>query len=263
LLTYLSYRRWLPSGVDARIDIKQNKKKTKMKMKMISKSIMSIFVAGALGVGLSSQQAQAIVLDFSSDIGSSIRFNGNTDSFMFNQGLSGYDFMVTLAHDGFGDSLGLKGNISGDFTIGSISSNGPTQSAPVTSVGGVISIFDGTTSLTADIAWIDIFTNGTIGGLNAGGTVNVTNFSYGGSNNDLTSLATLGMGSGIAALSFQFVPSQSLTTLTANGTTTSTSYSGSIGNSAATSVPDGGSTLALLGGALFGAAGLRRKFKKA
>lgn len=228
-------------------------------MKITSKSIMTILTAGVLGLGLSSQHADAIVLDFSSDLGSSMRFDGTGDTFRFDAGLSGLDFLVTLVHDGFGDSLGLRGNILGDFTIGSITTMGSTQSAPVTSVGGVISIFDGTTSLTADIAWIDIFTNGTIGGLNAGGDINVTNFSYGGSNNDLMNLATLGMDSGMAALSFQFVPAQSLTTLTADGTTTTTSYSGSIGSS----VPDGGSTLALLGGALFGAAGLRRKFRKA
>lgn len=229
-------------------------------MKIISKSIMTLFAVGALG--LSSQQAQAIVLDFSSDLGASMRFNGTGNTFMFDDGLAGRDFIVTLVHDGFGDSVGLKGNILGDFTIGSISSSGTTQSATVTSVGGAISIFDGTTSLTADLAWIDIFTNGTIGGLNAGGAINVTNFSYSGSNIDLMTLASLGMDTGVAALTFQFVPARSLTTLTADGTTTSTSYSGSIGNSAS-NVPDGGSTLALLGGALFGAAGLRRKFTKA
>lgn len=222
--------------------------------------MMTLFAASALGIGLSSQQAHAIALDFSSDLGASMRFNGTGNTFMFDDGPSGRDFMVTLVHDGFNDSLGLKGNIFGDFTIGAITSDGSKQSAPVTSVGGVISIFDGTTSLTGDIAWIDIYTEGNTGGLNAGGAINVTNFSYGGSNNDLTRLATLGMGSGLAALSFQFVPAKSLTVVTTDGTTTTTSYSGSISSS---SVPDGGSTLALLGGALFGAAGLRRKFKKA
>lgn len=249
----------VPYGSSKTIDAKTNKLE-KTNMKIISKSIMTLFAVGALGVGLSSQQAHAIVLDFSSDIGASMRFDGTGNTFMFDDGLSGRDFLVTLAHDGTGDAIGLKGNIMGDFTIGSISTDGTTQSAPVTSVGGVITIFDGTTSLTGDIAWIDIFTNGTVGGLNAGGAINVTNFSYGGSNIDLMTLASLGMNSGTAALTFQFVPARSLTTLTADGTTTNTSYSGSIGSS---NVPDGGSTLALLGGALFGAAGLRRKFTKA
>ena len=231
-------------------------------MKIYTKSIMTILAAGVLGAGLTSQQAHAIVLDFSSDLGASMRFEGTNNSFTFDDGPSGRDFMITLVHDGFNDSLGLKGNITGDFTIGAITTAGTMESAPVTSVGGAISIFDGFTSLTGDIAWIDIFTNGSTGGLNAGGAINVTNFSYGGSNNDLMTLANLGMSSGMAALSFQFVPAQSLSVVTADGTTTTTSYSGSISSSSA-NVPDGGSTLALLGGALFGAAGLRRKFKKA
>lgn len=231
-------------------------------MKITSKPIMTILAASMLGLGLSSQQAQAIALDFSSDIGSSMRFDGTGDSFQFDAGSTGRDFMVTLVQDGIGDSLGLKGNLLGDFAIGTITNVGGTETASVTSTGGVISIFDGTTSLTADISWIDIFTNGTVGGLNAGGAINVTNFNYGGSNSDLIALSTLGMGSGMAALTFQFVPAQSLTTLTADGTVTTTSYSGSIGSNSS-NVPDGGSTLALLGGALFGAAGLRRKFRKA
>lgn len=235
-----------------------------MKIKHISRSMITLFAVGILGVGFSSQQARAISLDFSSDLGASMRFDGNDNTFMFANGPSGRDFMITLVHDGFNDSLGLKGNIFGDFTIGAISNAGTTQSAPVTSVGGVISIFDGSTFLTGDIAWIDIYTDGTSGALNAGGAINVTNFSYGGSNMDLTTLATLGMGSGMAALSFQFVPAKSLSAVTENGTITTMSYSGSLESSrSGSSVPDGGSTLALLGGALFGAAGLRHKFKKA
>lgn len=221
---------------------------------------MAILAVGVLGVGLSSQQARAIVLDFSSDLGSSMSFNGTDNTFGFNTGQSGRDFMITLVHDGFGDSLGFKGNVSGEFTIGTITTDGTMQSAPVTSVNGAVSIFDGATYLTGDIAWIDIFTEGSSGGSNSGGSMNVTNFSYGGTNNDLTTLATLGMGSGVSTLSFQFIPAKSLTVLTEGGTTNFTSYSGSIQSSP---VPDGGSTLALLGAALFGAAGLRRKFRSA
>jgi hypothetical protein len=135
------------------------------------------------------------------------------------------------------------------------------QTAPVTTIGapGSFSIFDGTFWFTSEISWISIYTNGTGGGLNAGGSLNLSNVSYTGTNADLVALSVAS--DRTAVISFQFVPARSLTQLTSGGTK-STSYSGSVnGTPPPLHVPDGGSVLAMLGATLLGLQGCRRWFK--
>lgn len=202
---------------------------------------------------LVAHEAQAIMINFSDTPKSSITFVGNTFSFVDDS--NGFDFSVTSVTGGAGSSIGLFGNIQGNYTVGAISTLGSLQSASVTG-NGSFSITDASNiQLTANVAWIDIFTNGTAGGINAGGAINLTNVAYTGTNSDLLAFVTNST-TGIGTVTFQFIPAKSLTTLT-SGAAYSTSYSGSITNVPA--VPEGGSALALLGLALVGIEGLRRK----
>lgn len=212
---------------------------------------MAVLATSALACGFS-QQAQAITINFSSSQKALLTFTGSDDKFAFSNGTDGSDFVVTSVTGGAGTSVGFKGNIGGDYTIGTITTSGAFQSANVTSLLGTFSISDGGFSLTGKVAWIDIYSFGTTGGTNSGGLINLSNLAYSGTNTDLLALKSSPLG--IGSLSFQFIPMKNLTALTTDSTN-STSYSGSLGNR----VPDGGSTLALLGGVLVGAAGLRRK----
>ena len=84
-------------------------------------------------------------------------------------------------------------------------------------------------TLTADLNWSDIFVYSKLfGGLNILGAVNLSNFSYSGSNADLLAIAN-GADQSVV-LSFQFSPfgKKSLADLMADGHVNSTSYSGSL-----------------------------------
>ncbi|MDQ2824197.1 MAG: hypothetical protein M3R29_01975, partial [Verrucomicrobiota bacterium] len=81
----------------------------------------NLFIAAFLF--LATYPAQAITVGFSSATNALIRFDASTDSFQFIDGNGSRDFEITLS-DGAGDSLGLFGNLSGTFTIGSIGSFG-------------------------------------------------------------------------------------------------------------------------------------------
>ena len=202
-------------------------------------------------------QAQAAI-SFINVSDAHIAFTGSSDSFTFADGVGGRDFRIT-GSDGAGDALGLLGNIGGIFTIEGIAIAGGRESAVVSSTDGRFSIFDGTVTLTSDIAWISIFTDGSTGGLNSGGALNLTNVSYAGSNADLLALAA---GSDrTAGITFTFAPAMTLTDLTQNGATNRTAFDGAI-NEVARSlhVPEGGSALSLLGLALLCVEGLRRRF---
>jgi hypothetical protein len=120
---------------------------------------------------------------------------------------------------------GLQGNIGGVFTVGAITVNGSLQTAPVTG-SGTFSIVDaGGFALSGTLQWLDVFTLGTTGGTNVGGTVNLTGLTYTGSNADLIALRNLLAASVVS--SFQFVPGIPLTDLV-NGGINSTSYSGTL-----------------------------------
>ena len=214
----------------------------------VAKSLLALF-CGALSAGFLSQKASAITIDFSSIGSASVQFlNGN---FSFNNAPNGYSLNVTLSN-GNGDSIGNLGSISGVFSIGAVSISGTTESAPVTG-SGVMTIFDGSATLTGTIVWNQISTTGTGSTLNVNGVLNLTSITYAGGGNDLGALAAAG--SAYEVITLQFVPAKTLTTLANTTSPLTTSFSGSI----TTPVPEGGMTIALLGLALLGIGGLHRK----
>jgi hypothetical protein len=158
-----------------------------------------------------------------------------------------------------GDAVGDFGRMDGTFTIGAITTVGSVQTASVTGVG-ILTIHDGLGSdLKASLVWDAIQTSGAGGTINVNGVLNLSGIAYAGTELDLIALRDAQAGSGSDVVTFQFRPGKSLTALTANGKINSTSFSGTL---QATPVPDGGLTLSLLGVALMGVEGLRRKLKK-
>ena len=214
----------------------------------VAKSVLWLF-CGVLSGGLLSQRASAITIDFSSIGGASVEFLNGT--FYFNNAPGGYSLNVTSS-TGTGDSIGNLGSISGVFSIGAITISGGVQSAPVTG-SGVMTIFDGTTTMTGTIVWDQIATFGTGTTLNVNGVLNLTSITYAGGGSDLGALAAAG--SAYEVITLQFIPAKTLTTLANATSPLTTSFSGSI----TTAVPDGGMTLALLSLALLGIGGLHRK----
>jgi len=201
--------------------------------------VAALVVGAALGAPSQAHAAFAQV-DFSATKNSSIVFNpkdpgpGLTGSFSFVNTKAAPSFLITSG--GTGTAIGLQGDITGSYNIGAITTSGSVQSAGVTN-GGVgahqFIVYDGKNTFTADVAWIDIFTKGTGGGINSGGTINLTNISYAGTNADLLTLAS---NPDIAAITFQFIPGRTLTSLTTTGG--STSFSGSV-TTVATPAPAG------------------------
>ena len=170
--------------------------------------------------------AAAVTIDYSNTSGSSVNLDptdgcggsGTVGCFSFSPGNS---IQITS-----GTANGFAGGISGTFGVGTITSAGSVETAMVSGTG-VLSIFDGVFTLTADLDWVDIATFGTAGNFNSTGTANLSNIVYGGTNGDLAAL--LNAGSGVNTATFQFTTPTSLTELfTTNTAVTSTSFSGSI-----------------------------------
>lgn len=203
-------------------------------------------IAVSLAALLATAPLQAINLDFGSSPGATLYFAGDgTFSFVDSStGIyNGTDFVINLSSSGrtgSNSAVGLLGHLGGTFTIGAISSG----VAPVTG-SGPLSITDGANLFAGTVQWVQIHQAATSGNLNLSGVVNVTGITYGGSNGDLMELAAPGSAS--AVLSFSFAsPGYSLTQLAS--TVVTTSYNGDLQTSR--SVPDGGLTLLILGGAL-------------
>lgn len=196
--------------------------------------------------------ANALNFDFVSDgdPGSTIQFNGTPKTFNFAPASTGYDFVIRTSDNA--SLVGLKGNFAGTFTIGSVTTIGGLQSATVTGTGQ-FSIFDGSTTLTADLVWNSAFSFGTVVGLNDAALPNLSNVSYSGSNAGLMQLAS--EISQTATLSTQFIPGRSLTQLTTPGSFYEATYSGTY-NSV---VPEPVSMIAF--GAGLAAVAARRKRK--
>jgi hypothetical protein len=211
---------------------------------MRNSGFKKVVTVSCLGVALAfASNALALQIDYSNTSGSSINFDGNSH-FSFSPGTD--SFSVTS-----GSAQGLLGDISGQFTIGSITTVGAQSSADVSGSGELV-IHDGTANLKATLTWVDIVQVGTGSTLNDLGTVNLSGISYNGSNADLLALAAAG--SGINVLTFQFPTTVSLSDLASSSH--STSFSGSIFGPQV--VSDGGMTVTLLGLALSGLALVRR-----
>lgn len=242
----------------------------------LSSAVRAAAFASVLSIAALTQKAEAITLHFSG-LGE-IVFDGSEDTFSFVSD-GDRDFRVTaVTGDGAtGDmftSFGLLGTIDGVFQIGEISVNGDEQTAPVSlkngSVPGAFTIWDASNvMLTACVQWIQITTEAATasseGELNsAGGVLNLTNILYAGGNPELTALAQQGAHNGTASITFKFEPAQSLTSLTGITGTLGTTYIGSLatpntGSFTTATVPDGGTTAALLGLSLVTIGALARR----
>jgi hypothetical protein len=152
-----------------------------------------------------------------------------------------------------GTCAGCFGEITGTFTIGTITPIPGGAMAPVTGTGTFV-IHDGLgNNLTASLTWVDITQIGTSGTLNISGALNLTGITYSGLNPDLRALAHIGSASN--TLDFTFNPGISLFMLR-NAGQHNTTFSGTV--TAGSSTPDGGASVALLGIALAGVGGVRR-----
>jgi hypothetical protein len=152
-----------------------------------------------------------------------VNFSGGAFSFT---STNGYQFEITSVNGGVGDSVSDKGYVTpgGPFTIGTITTIGGLQSAPVTGSGTLHITDNAAIDLTGTIQWVDISTIGVGGILNLAGVLNLTSIAYDGANSDLSALAAAGVASDV--VTFQFVPSKTLTELKNTGG--QTSYSGGI-----------------------------------
>ena len=189
-------------------------------------------------------EADAINCDFANIPGANIRFDGSTDTLTFAD--TGFGFRIN--DSATPDLIGLYGTISGTFKVGAITGDPLiSQTAPVTSLGGTLGIYDGTHWLTADLDWKDItVANKMVGFTNGLGAVNLSHVSYSGDDTELQALAN--DSDPTVVLSFLLSPSkkQSLTDLMADGKTTTASYSGSL-----SAVPEP-SSVAMWGGMAIG-----------
>jgi hypothetical protein len=227
-------------------------------MNTVTKTTLSVFAL--LGVlAASPETARALQINFGNLTGASVQFDGTSGTFSFNPGSGGNQFAITTVGGGAGDSVGDLGSMSGTFTIGTISSFLGVQTAPVTGTGS-LTIHGGGNDLTAALVWNTIATMGAGGLINVNGALNLTSITYSGLQTDLLGLSSTGVGT--ETISFQFAGLTSLTDLTTSGTSLDTSFSGSlsaVSTGGGAPVPDGGTTMALLGTGLVGVGGLRRR----
>ena len=220
-----------------------------MRYKLRRSWILGGLLAGCV---ILAQQAGAITLNFSSNPnGSVVTFSGGAFSFTPGAGT----FSMAIGSGGSGTSIGDFAQIGGSWTF---NAGGITGGNP-----GTLTIEDGGgIDLTASLSFHLIQSSGSSGlggiGETTTATINVSNIKYTGLEPDLQQLVT--DKSANLNVTFQFTPGLSLTQL-ASGTHT-TSFSVTLTSIPTTKVPDGGSSLAMLGFALLTAEGLRRKLAR-
>ena len=205
-----------------------------------------IIAATGLVLLTASSQAQ-LTLNFASNPGASVQFNGAADSFSFNSDNNGWQWNVT-SEVGGSSALGLNASVNNSpFSYGPITTSGSVQYATVLGPLGNLVMSDGAANLMGTVNWIDVATYGAGSGLfNASLDINVSNIHYSGSNPDLQYLVANQPGS--MDVSFQFSTTETLTQLSTGDGPYSTSFSGSL---SVVPIPEP-STLALTGlGAMF------------
>ena len=215
----------------------------------LSKSIKitAVLALATAAIGFANS-AKALEIDYASAPGGLIVFPGDS-TFHFT---AGNNTTITT-----GSCAGCAAAISGVFTISNIQIIVPglAETGDVSGTGAFV-IHDGMgNDLTATLIWTAIAQVGAGNALNFHGSVNLTDITYSGTNADLVTLAAAH--SAIDVLSFQFTTQIDLTFLAVHpGGDITNSFSGTIAT-----VPDGGTTVALLGVALLGIGGVRRMFR--
>jgi hypothetical protein len=188
---------------------------------------------------------RAMANGFSYDsIGDAISFTGGS-KFTFLQTDGSYNIYQAIGT--FPSLTYLMGDITGTFTIGAVTVNGTTSNAPITGTG-TFSMFDGATTLTATLSWVDIVQNGTGTTLDYLGAANLTSIAYTGTNAEL--LALKHAGSGSDTLDFTFNPAKTLSQLKSGEPPTT--FSGTVTD--VVGVPDSGTTALLISLGLAGTA---------
>ncbi len=223
----------------------------------------------ALGVGLTAAPAvwaDAYTMSITSGVYGEVSFNGasqfsfgttNNSLYSFQIGAAGF---YDPANPGISTAVGMYGELTGTYTIGAISGN----SASVTGSGQFI-INDGNGhNLTANLSFSSITdTHHTDIGLNDAAVVNLTNFTYSGTDQNLIDL-TKHLDGGSLTVDFSFNAGYTLAQLKGTDTTKngqqiqyplSTTFSGTM-----TAAPAPAScVLMLTGGLLSGLGFLRRR----
>ncbi|MBE7538651.1 MAG: hypothetical protein HS122_09595 [Opitutaceae bacterium] len=169
----------------------------------------------------------------------SFNYSSSTDATINFLGAGKFDFSAVPNFDVTSGSAIGTANGSIIAPVGGWVIGPGAVTAAVTGVG-TMSIFDGTYTLTADLAWNSISQLGAGGTLNYLASLNLSNIVYAGSNADL--LALYNDAGGINTLTFQFSSVKTLDDLRAGGI--SNSFSGTITSQR---VADGGMTAVLLG----------------
>ncbi len=209
-------------------------------------SVLATVVAACALPPVSRANPIDITLDYSSTLGASIYFDG-ASHFSFAPKVDNLKITSGAA------ATGLLGEMTGTYSIGSVTKIGAVSSAPVQGNGTLV-IHDGTGfDMSGTLTWVNIVQVATSDFLNTSGNLNLTNLTYHGSNSILLSLAATPSNAS-DVLSFQFTPAKSLSTL--KNTRTNTSFSGTI--HATRIVPEHADSLLLLGLALAALALFRR-----
>ncbi len=197
-----------------------------------------------LGAVAQTADAEVISCDFANVVGASLQFTGTGDTITF-PNTGAYDFLIT---DSTAPSLvGLYGNISGTFTVGTITSPAAGfEQASIATTDGTLQLWDGgSQALTADLDWFNVAVFGDLFGALGTGSANLTNFTYSGGNSELLAFANGYDQTAVLTFQFSALNQHSLTELMMDGQVNTTSYSGSL-----SSIPEPSSCALLIAAVL-------------